>query len=300
MKRKLSILLIGSIIAVSFAGCGNNSPSESKNPESNTSNTSSLSSSASSDNSSSAEQNDENGENSSNVSAQVQQSENNENQTSQDGFISTNGTQYIDTSAIVVSISNENMAKSTSNLDEPSVYLITSADELSKFYEQYKEDYSLDTVDSGDTFSDTISAFDDEYFKLGALVITVFKYDKTQDSELGEISREGNDLSVLIYAEKPEKAENTAWQLIIGSVSKSDVENSTPKASIVSILSAFTDEDPNGDAEVIVTDGEEASDSSNNEEEILIDEEVIDEESSNEAIDGNTAGEESSASEVSE
>lgn len=252
MKRKLSILLIGSVIAVSLAGCGGSQPAESSGSANE--NTSSVTSSDSEGTSNS--ENSQNGESNADTS-----SENSASESSDDEEI-----KYIDTNEISVAISAEVMSKSSAKLDEPAVYVITSVDELNKFYNDHKDEYSLDKSDSGDTFKTVSENMDNDYFADTAAVITVIKYDKTAKdedgaevgAELGMMYVENKVLTVEVYAEKPADDSSAGWKLIIASGNKNQLSGVKNQSKVISPSAAFVSEesgtDDSDDEEVIVID----------------------------------------------
>ncbi len=191
MKKKLSALLISSVIAVSFAGCQPSEPS----------NTSSA-----------------NSENQGSVSSSLQNSE-----SSTDEEIS-----YIMEYVVSpVSLSTEKMDSKSLDLSSPVAFTITSSEELENFYNKNKDTYCLDVVESGPTFSDRVNSLEENYFDEGDIIIVIQKYSPESEIEFFDIGTQGNRLIINTQFKKPSSGK-TAYACSLIQITKAERKNAAP------------------------------------------------------------------------
>lgn len=248
MKRKLSILLISSVIAVSLAGCGSQSSESKPSAESIVS-----SSNSASQTTSDTEKTEETSGNSAIQTENTDNStQNSEESTSSETVTSENPNEmkFVNTSEFTIDISDEVMAKSSASLEEPAVHILSSKADYDAFCNSYKEEYSLEKSDNGVTFMEKTADFD---FDANSAVVVVIKHDKSSEAELGMIYSEGNTLNVEVYGDKPSSAENAAWNLVIATVSKSDVDGKTGITQFVSMAEL----EEEGDGTEVIAESEE-------------------------------------------
>lgn len=219
MKRKLSIIVMTSIIAVACAGC----QSDNANNNSQTSLTSENSVVAN-------ESADDNNENSSVVS-DSSLTDNDISKLVSDGEM-TPSSKYLEYAYNIIDISNEKTAAGGLDLSNPAIYTITTKDEFTKFYNDYKTSYCLDDVDSGVTFSQATEKCDDDYFSNYDMIIIVQTYDKNDELDYDRIYIENSELKIETLKNEPSSAENTTYACSIIRVEKSMRNNAKPSLVI--------------------------------------------------------------------
>lgn len=200
IKKKLSALIISSVIMVLFAGC------QSDNQQS-TSRSSDVGGDYSLVFSDVSENNDEK----SNESSKVQ--------------ITYYTVWSVEPSAKAV------LAKAP-DLREPVIFTIKTYDEFLKFYNDNKDKYSLDDVESGVSFADIMKDFDSVLFDENDAFIIIQEYEKNDGIEFQDIYINGSKLEICVA--KKEVSSNAAFNCSIVSVPKGERGNAVPVVSIVS------------------------------------------------------------------
>ena len=208
MKKKLSILLMSSVIAVSFAGC-----------QTDTSDNNASSSVPESSVSASSED------------TSAEESENSENSdTSADESSDENiMPEYLSALTSYTILSSDKLNSKSPDLSEPAVFTVTNSDELDKFYDEYKDTYFLDDVESKFTFTETIeTVFGESYLDENDIIIMVQKYDSDYGIEVNEVYVEGSELKIQVYKNTPASADKTAYSCCFMGISKADRADAEP------------------------------------------------------------------------
>ncbi len=221
MKKRLSALLLGSVLALSLVGCNNAKTQSDKTSESNA--PQSVVTSSAADNA------------------------------------------YIEYVQATVDISDQKMSESKVDLSDPQAYVITNEQELVDFEEKYRNTYSLNEVDSGQTFADAELDYNAEFFAQRALVVLVVKYVPKTEASTGIITASGSELKIDLYAKQPKETEQASYTCMLLSIPKTGFGMSdSPTVRINHINSEEivedTEETEDGDME-IVSEGEASEES---------------------------------------
>lgn len=204
MKKKLSVLLMSSVIAVACAGCQSDTAADSSDKTSSAA----ESSVSVSENSTVSSNTEVSAENSISVSDDIE-IENNISVADDENFDEIENTEtgvdntFFECAYNSIDISDEKMRLSSIDLSSPAIYTVTTADELKQFYNKNKDTYCLDEVDSGVTFSEATDLCDDMYFEEYDMIIIIQKYNKEDDIDLGDVYVEDSELKINILKTEP-------------------------------------------------------------------------------------------------
>lgn len=217
MKKKLSILLMSSVIAVSLAGC-----------QTDTSSNSSVSSAPESSSSTSLSSDEASVDESDTSAVEGESSESSDNSL-EESSSKISAEEYISVLISSATLSTEKWKLKSIDLSEPIVFTITSSDEMDKFYEEYKDTYSLDDVESNLTFSEIIdTVYSDAYFDGNDIIIIIQKYDTDDDIEINEVYIEDSKLKINVYKNEPSSDEKTGYNCSFVGISKDERGSAEP------------------------------------------------------------------------
>lgn len=252
IKKKLSVFVISSVIAVSLAGCGSSSANVSSGEHSDGSSTeSSIESNAESSTASNTESNAENSTESSTELSYVESSESqpvssdntepeesvvvssDESTESSESSLEAGQSKYLTMTVYSTAVSKKNMTAQSIDLSSPSVTKITDTKELKEFYEKYKTTYSLDDVDSGQPFSDITADFDNNFFADNDVVVIVQTCDSESGVEVGEAYIDNSELKITVCKNEPSSADKTAYNCSVIVLNKADVGSAKPSVEIL-------------------------------------------------------------------
>ena len=216
MKKTLSILLIGSVIAAALAGCNitTNKDNTSKDESSAVLDTSSVSDTA---------------DNSAEEIADTEDVEDGETVTDQKSL---NPSGFIEIGYDTIDISDEEAAKANLDLTETKTFTISSKKELDEFYQENADKYLLDKVDSGKTFQEASKEYDDDFYSIYNQVIIVYQYETDTEAE-PEAKVDDKELTIDLYAKQPESADKTAYSCMVLRYDKEDAKDAVPKVTLI-------------------------------------------------------------------
>lgn len=223
MKKRLSILLIGSIIAVSFAGCNITTGKDSKSKENSTA--SSVSDTAD-DNA--EENNNADGTDSTDDTADAEDGET-VTDSSEEAY---NPSGFIEIGYDTVDISDKEAAKANLDLKDIKTFTITSKKELDSFYKENAEKYFLDKVDGGKTFTEVSKEYDDDFYTIYNQVVVIYQYEKDTEVE-PEAKLDDKEIKIDIYAKQPESTDKAAYSCMVLRYDKLDAKDAVPKVTLV-------------------------------------------------------------------
>ena len=164
-----------------------------------------------------------------------------------------NNPQY---NSAVLDISDDNMKKSKVDLSEPVVFTISNVEDMENFQSKYETTYSLNNVDSGETFNEITKDFNAAYFDSRCVVVILTSYKKGTESNAGMISYDGKTITLDYYAAKPADGDDVAFGGEVISIMRDDLgKKGNPEIKLNRIDGEEITEDP-GDAEIITDDGE--------------------------------------------
>lgn len=263
MKKKLSVLLIGSLVAISLAGCsGTNQPVETTAVPSDSSVESAAGgeSSVKSDVSANSETKDtsktdvsknETSNDEKTAESSVEESEEDIGPKEGDIVVDEDGNEYIyhedeefeiedsmqvtsdgkeeqpkylDVTYTPIDVKDSNVEPDVIDMSNPEYYLITNTAELSDFVSKYEKTYSLNTVESGVDFNTIAEKFDDTYFEYMSVVVIPAEYDKNTESEIGTITIQGDDYVIEVCTQQAQSKDRTNTLCFVVQTYKSDME----------------------------------------------------------------------------
>lgn len=263
MKKKLSVLLIGSLVAISLAGCsGTNQPVETTAVPSDSSVESAAGgeSSVKSDVSANSETKDtsktdvsknETSNDEKTAESSVEESEEDIGPKEGDIVVDEDGNEYIyhedeefeiedsmqvtsdgkeeqpkylDVTYTPIDVKDSNVEPDVIDMSNPEYYLITNTAELSDFVSKYEKTYSLNTVESGVDFNTIAEKFDDTYFEYMSVVVIPAEYDKNTESEIGTITIQGDDYVIEVCTQQAQSKDQTNTLCFVVQTYKSDME----------------------------------------------------------------------------
>lgn len=272
MKKRLSVLLIGSLVTISLAGCGG---STSGNEKSAVPQDSSVESTASGESTVDSDVSETKGNDTSKT--EISEGEVSENETSDeesqedigpkegDTIVDEDGNEYIyhedsdievsegedeepmpvtsdgqeeqpkylDVTYTPIDVNDANVEPDVIDMSEPEYYLITNAAELSDFVEKYERTYSLNTVESGVDFNTIAEKFDDTYFEYMSVVVIPAQYDKNTESEIGTITIQGDDYVIEVCTQQADSKDQTNTVCFVVQTYKSDMQDKNVVLKVV-------------------------------------------------------------------
>ena len=232
MKRKLSILLAGSVIAVALAGCGGT--------QTESSDVSDMSAESSAVSDVSTENSDVSEENVSSSDNTAESSADNAAESSE----SEEQSKYIQYSIITADISDEEIENAKTDFSKPTAFTVSSVNELNEFYKNNVKKYSLDKVDTGEDFKSLTADYDDNYFGTYSLVIILTKYKADTETDVGLVTLNNGSLNMDLYAEQPNQNDKTAYTCIITGFESSKIKGAKPVINLINSDGIAEDSEP--------------------------------------------------------
>lgn len=259
MKKKLSVILMSSVIAVSCAGCQSAPAAETSDKVSSISESSTSVSESVSDISSETQNSLENSMDSYDIeNSSVSSVQSNTESTDEEGTEQKIITKNLEYAFTPIDISDSNMALQSINLKEPAVHTVTTQDELKQFYDKYKTTYSLDEVDSGNPFSEVTKSCNEDYFVENDIIFVVQNYNKDEEIDFDIIYVENSELKITTLRSEPSSTDS-AYTCSLIRVAKNDRGNAKP----VIIISEPQEEIIESNPDVILIEDEESLSNNN-------------------------------------
>lgn len=258
MKKRISMLLVGSLVAISLAGCaGSTSTPETTAVPSDSSVESTANSdvSASSDTKSDITSKTEasKGEAPKDETSDESQTEPSDIKGPEDGDIvldesgneivlnesdvdiddesmpvTSDGNEeipkFLDVTYTPIDVKDSNVEVDVINMNDPQYYLIKNKAELDDFVSKYEKTFSLNDVEDGVKFNELAEKFDDTYFENMSVVVIPVEYDKNTETEVGTITIEDNDYVIEVCTQPAESPDNINRLCFVIQTYKSDME----------------------------------------------------------------------------
>ncbi len=262
MKKKLSVILMGSVLALAITGCSAKvtPPSGAAEPTgssvSDTADTSSEEPSAEEEEqeislqSETAEPSDTASSSSDNSTVSVSEpsspvssqsgshssdaaSSSSAPEPSEEVTVSDTGNDYLSYSTDFVDLSDKEITAQKTDLSSVKCFKITDKAALEDFYKTNAAAYALDKVDTGNTFGELARTFDESYMNHYCLVIILTQHKTGSEVDTGIARIVDGKLNIVLYAEQPKEKDKTSYTCIITGFDKNQVGSAEPQIELI-------------------------------------------------------------------
>ncbi len=259
MKKRISMLLVGSLVAISLAGCSGNTatpetsvvPSDSSvesnaNPDVSSNSDTKSDGSSKTDTSKAEAPEDETSDEIQTEPSDVKGPEEG------DIVIDESGNEiilhesdvsiddesmpvtsdekeelpfFLDVTYTPIDVKDSNVEVDVINMNDPQYYLINSKTELDDFVSKYEKTFSLNDVEDGIEFNTLAEKFDDTYFENMSVVVIPVEYDKDTETEIGTITIDGNNYVIEVCTQPAATPDKVNRLCFVVQTYKSDMED---------------------------------------------------------------------------